>query len=397
MKTFHLFKFWFSKLIKYIRTQRFEDMLNCKIVLNLDMEIKRPTLLLDTHKCKNNIRRMAEKAAKNKTEFRPHFKTHQSHEIGQWFREVGVDKITVSSVQMAQYFAEDGWKDITIAFPLNLLEISEINELATSIRLNVLVESKKVLQFAEEHLEAEVGVFIKIDAGYHRTGIPIQNTDEIEALIDCFSAMKNCCFRGFLVHNGHTYKASSVKEIEDIHFKALVKLKVLKEKFISVFPNLILSLGDTPSMSVINNFKNIDEIRPGNFVFYDLMQSNLGVCDEEDIAVIIACPVVAKHKTRNQIVIYGGGVHLSKESLIINNQTVFGKIVFLKNNQWIIPPESYYLTSLSQEHGLVQLDEKMIHEIEIGQVIGILPVHSCLGADLYKKYTVLGTQMTLNK
>lgn len=28
----------------------------------------------------------------------------------------GIQSITVSSLQMAEYFVEDGWKDITVAF-----------------------------------------------------------------------------------------------------------------------------------------------------------------------------------------------------------------------------------------------------------------------------------------
>lgn len=62
-----------------------------------------PTLLLDKQKCLSNIAMMIEKARKNNIIFRPHFKTHQSHEVGRWFRSFGVDKITVSSVKMAEY------------------------------------------------------------------------------------------------------------------------------------------------------------------------------------------------------------------------------------------------------------------------------------------------------
>lgn len=350
------------------------------------MEIKRPTLLIDTEKCKYNILKMVQKAERNNVEFRPHFKTHQSHEIASWFREVGVSKITVSSVKMAQYFAADGWKDMTIAFPLNILELSEINELAEMINLNVLIESKRVLRFVEENLQSEVGVFIKIDAGYHRTGILIEQYDEISELISCFRLNGKCKFKGFLVHNGHTYKANSTAEIKNIHFEALTKLKALKEKYTQEYPNLILSLGDTPSMSVLSDFDGIDEIRPGNFVFYDLMQSQLGTCEEEDISVVIACPVVVIHKGRNQIVIYGGGVHFSKESVLINNQIVFGKLVFFENNKWTIPVKSYYLTSLSQEHGIIQMDEQLINKIAVGDLIGVLPIHSCLTADMHSFY-----------
>lgn len=79
-------------------------------------EIEKPTLILDSAICRANIQRMAERAQRNHVAFRPHCKTHQSSVIGEWFREMGVDKITVSSVEMATYFAENGWKDIIIAF-----------------------------------------------------------------------------------------------------------------------------------------------------------------------------------------------------------------------------------------------------------------------------------------
>ncbi|MEM6737764.1 MAG: alanine racemase, partial [Bacteroidota bacterium] len=79
------------------------------------MKITDPTLLLNKDICLRNIERMVAKAKHHNLTFRPHFKTHQSHEIGRWFREYGVDKITVSSLKMAEYFAEDQWGDITVA------------------------------------------------------------------------------------------------------------------------------------------------------------------------------------------------------------------------------------------------------------------------------------------
>ncbi len=77
---------------------------------------------------------MAQKAKAHNLIFRPHFKTHQSAEIGNWFKDEGVNKITVSSVQMAEYFAESGWKDILIAFPVNIRETEQINRLASKIK-----------------------------------------------------------------------------------------------------------------------------------------------------------------------------------------------------------------------------------------------------------------------
>ena len=125
----------------------------------------KPTLVLDEQKCKANIRKMAAKAEANGVEFRPHFKTHQSLEIGSWFREVGVTKITVSSVDMALYFAQDAWQDITIAFPVNLLEIDPINQLAEQLNLTILLEDSTTAQRLDGLLSAKVNVFIKINIG----------------------------------------------------------------------------------------------------------------------------------------------------------------------------------------------------------------------------------------
>ena len=112
--------------------------------------------------------------------FRPHFKTHQSDEIGKLYRAKGVTKIAVSSVSMARFFASDGWNDITIAFPVNLAETNDLDKLVSDINLNLLVESAYSTRFLAAHLTSDVGIYIKIDTGYHRTGIDVQNTDDIE-------------------------------------------------------------------------------------------------------------------------------------------------------------------------------------------------------------------------
>jgi len=114
------------------------------------MKITRPTLLLDKKKCRKNIQEMALKAEKHNLKFRPHFKTHQSAEIGEWFKDFGVNSISVSSVEMAEYFLKNGWNDITIAFPFNQLEINEINILAQRIKLNILLVSSESIEFIKE-------------------------------------------------------------------------------------------------------------------------------------------------------------------------------------------------------------------------------------------------------
>ncbi len=351
------------------------------------MEIIQPTLILNKEVCLRNIEQMAEKARRKNLEFLPHFKTHQSAQIGEWFREFGVTGITVSSVRMAEYFALHGWKNITIAFPVNVLEIDHINKLAEKINLNLLIENKESLTILDKFIKYPTGIYIEIDNGHNRTGIPTHKTNLIDNLLLIIKGNKLLDFKGFLSHSGHTYLANSRHDIFNRHFDALLKMRALKTRYKNDWPNLKLSLGDTPAASICENFDGIDELRPGNFIFYDLMQFRLGTCRFEDIALRLACPVIAKHASRNEVVIYGGAIHISKDSITnIDGKELYGQIIVNSVGKKILLDERNYLYKLSQEHGVVKVTYKDFNYFNIGDLIEVIPVHSCLTANLMGKY-----------
>jgi D-serine deaminase-like pyridoxal phosphate-dependent protein len=347
-------------------------------------KIKKPALIVDESRCRNNIHTMAVKAKSSGVVFRPHFKTHQSVEIGNWFREEGVVAITVSSVTMAKHFAGAGWDDITVAFPFNLREIEDAERLSEYISLNILVSDLNQAEFLKERPKLRAGYFIKIDTGYKRSGIEWDDHGMILRIIDILDLNPSLRFLGFLTHPGHTYKAGSKDEVIDIYNDTLNKCLSLRELS---GKKIILSSGDTPSCSLINDFKGFDEIRPGNFVFYDLTQYLLGSCNYENIALSVACPVVEKNLKRKEIIIYGGGVHLSKESIKTRDgQIVFGKAVIYEERGWINTSGNDFVRSLSQEHGIVSCSDAMMSRVSVGDIVGIVPVHSCMTADLLQQY-----------
>ena len=329
---------------------------------------------------------MAEKARKSGVLFRPHFKTHQSAEVGELFKTEKVTAITVSSVSMAKDFSERGWNDITIAFPANLLEIETINELSDQLNLNLLVDSVYTTGMLSGKLLHEVGIFIEIDNGYHRSGLRPEQKVEIDQIIEICSESENMTFKGFLTHAGNTYNARGKAEILGIMHESALQLKALKEKFSANYPDIIVSYGDTPSCSMADDLSDFDEVRPGNFVYYDVMQYHIGSCQLEDIAVVAACPVVSVYHDRNELIIYGGAVHLSKESIEGDQGfKLFGYVVALEEDGWGNPIPGAWVSSISQEHGIVKMPSTVIGRINPGDVLGILPIHSCLTADLLKE------------
>ena len=345
-----------------------------------------PKLLLDKEKCLRNMEKMARKATRNSLSFRPHCKTHQSAEIANWFRDFGVNSITVSSFPMARYFAEAGWKDILVAFPFHPGEMENLIGLSELCKLSILVDSPAALPFLH-HIPRRIGFYIDIDTGYGRTGVRSENPDLIEQIIVKASANPHLEFCGFYCHAGHSYKADSRKELDIVHQKALGDLGSLKKLFEQHAPKILL--GDTPNCSVQEEFGKIDVITPGNFVFYDLIQCALGACSPEEIAVAMECPVAGRYPAGERIVLHGGAVHFSKESLLLDGTVIFGQLVQQGEEGWISATENRYLTSISQEHGVMEKCGDLVREVNIGENLLFLPVHSCLTANLMREYQTL--------
>lgn len=361
------------------------------------MNIIRPTLVLNKTTCLQNIELMFEKAKRNKVRFRPHFKTHQSHEIGRWFRNMGVTQITVSSVTMAKYFAADKWDNITIAFPFNALETDELNELASQITINIVLDNVAGAKRLSTSLKTSIGVFIKITTGFKRVGISHNSITEINQLIGEIEKNPLMNFKGFISHAGHTYEAKSKNEVQHIHFDSLFKLQKIKDLYSTRYPDLEISIGDTPGCSVSDNFQGADEIRPGNFVFYDLTQHSLGACKIDDIALRMHCPVISKQSYQNEIVIYGGAIHFSKDWIVnIDGKPLYGRIVIKHNEEKKLLPNTEYLSRLSQEHGVIRVSPDTFRKVEIGDIVEVIPAHACLTAHAMGRFvTTKGETITM--
>lgn len=349
------------------------------------MDICKPTLCIDERIARENIRMMAAKAARLGVQFRPHFKTHQSVEVGKWYRQAGVTAITVSSVSMARQFADAGWDDITIAFPFNIRETEEVSALAARIKLNVLFDRPEQAAALAKVLKQPAGFFIKVDTGYHRAGVLPDDRETMEAILSV-AAAGPLDFRGFLTHAGQTYMAESPEAVLQVSRESRARLAGLKEVCSGRFPGLITSIGDTPSCSIDDDFSGADEIRPGNFVYYDLMQLRLGSCRFGQIAAAVICPVVSVYPSRNQVLIYGGAVHLSKEYLMHpDGSKIYGLAVPFRGDRWRLPEGEDYMGSLSQEHGLMRTGSRWAALLRPGDLVAVIPVHSCLAADLLKE------------
>lgn len=344
--------------------------------------MSRPTLILNTVQAKKNIRKMKAICEKNDMDFRPHFKTHQSPEIAEWFWQEGVSKCTCSSLDMADEFAAHGWKDICVAIPLNVREMQKANLIASQVKLMLCVDHLDTITRLAQETYSPIFVFIEIDTGYGRSGVYYEDRTLINSLLKIIDDTAHLEFSGFLSHTGNSYHSLNAKAGSAIFEEARKNMEELKKEYLEQYPKMILSMGDTPSSNFADKFDGIDEWRPGNFIFYDFMQYALGACAEEEIAVRVKCPVIGIYPKRKEIAIYGGGVHLSKDSIKYKGTIIYGWAY----KQGEVIKKGFPIISLSQEHGIIKVSEAFLESVKIGEILNVIPIHSCMTADLNAYY-----------
>jgi D-serine deaminase-like pyridoxal phosphate-dependent protein len=354
-------------------------------------QIASPTLLIDEKITRTNLKKMADKAEALGKKLVPHWKTAQSRIVGNWAKDCGIREVTASSISLAEYLCGQGWDCIHIAFPFNIREIPRLNRIAAAQGISVQVVNAATAKALAEGLTERVEFFVELDAGYGRTGIQATQEAELEAILTQANGSEFLKFKGFYIHPGHTYYG---KDTDKIHLESQEALAKMKAKYLHRYPNLVTRLGDTPGCAVRSEFGEVDELGPGNFVFFDLMQVQLGSCTKEEIAVCLAVPVVDVRKDRKEILIHGGGVHLAKDVLINEDGSKnFGEIVLLHENGWSIPSHRSFVKSISQEHGIVQASDELLASVQVGDLLGVLPVHSCMTADCMGSYLSLNGQV----
>jgi D-serine deaminase-like pyridoxal phosphate-dependent protein len=107
--------------------------------MNID-DLITPALILDKDTLLRNIQMMAKKAYNNGVNLRPHVKTHKCLEIANLQREYGATGITVATLGGATAFIENGFSDVTLAYPIIPDKLRTLIDLVQRARINVVTD-----------------------------------------------------------------------------------------------------------------------------------------------------------------------------------------------------------------------------------------------------------------
>ncbi|UCH62567.1 MAG: alanine racemase [Fidelibacterota bacterium] len=364
-------------------------------------DLPTPSLLLDLVILQGNLETMAEKASSLGVSLRPHIKTHKCLEIARMQQERGARGITVSTLVEARTFADAGFDDITYAFPLDSGKISQSLDLSERVTLRLVVDDLATAaaletaaagrdQAAAVGRDQAVPVWLKVDCGLHRAGVD-PTSDYAVRLARFLHEAPHLIFDGLLTHAGQAYKVTSREEVLNIADQERDIMVAFAERLRSegvAVPTV--SVGSTPTMSVVQHLEGVQEMRPGNYVFHDRAQVALGSCDFADCAVTVLTAVVSHQPGSSHVVVDAGALAMSHDPGPVQLDSVPGKgAVVTEANPLAIHP-SLLLVSLSQEHGIIQgTGPKDLAGLEVGSRVRILPNHACLTVALFDEYAVV--------
>jgi len=362
--------------------------------MHLD-DLATPCALVDLDRLEKNAEHVADKARRLGVRLRPHVKTHKCIDIARIQTDLHFGGVTVSTLAEAQAFAAGGFSDITYAVPIAPQKIAEAIDLHNEIdALNLLVDHTDTIRAVDEAATSRgevLPVYLEIDCGGGRSGVDPEG-EAARLLARRLAGADSVDFRGLLTHAGHAYRSRTRSEAFEVACEERNLMTALAAELRDLgIPVPEVSVGSTPTMRAIDDLSGITEVRPGNYVFYDVFQTAIRVCQIDELAFSLLATVISVDAVRRRAVIDAGALALSKDAgpIHVDPECGYGLVVTVEDQH---PLPGLSIVSLTQEHGT--LNGPGVEALRPGTRLRIFPNHSCLAAACFESYQVLrGTEV----
>ncbi|MFF4035019.1 DSD1 family PLP-dependent enzyme [Streptomyces sviceus] len=356
-----------------------------------------PFAVVDVHKVRRNVERLAVRAERLGVTLRPHVKTAKSLDVAALLH--AGDRpcpVTVSTLAEAEAFADGGYRDITYAVGIDPHKLPRVVALLRrGVTLRVLLDSAEQAGFVAEasrRAGLRVPTQIEIDCDGHRGGLE----PDAPGLPGIGRILHEAgCLDGVLTHAGESYFARTAAEqrlaAENERDSAVAAAERLRAAGLAVST---VSVGSTPTAHAVEDLTGVTELRAGNYVFFDLVMAGLGVCRVDDLALSVVVTVIGHRPEHGWILTDGGWMAMSRDrgTAAQAQDQGYGLVTDLAGN----PIPGLVMTAASQEHGtLTARDGTRLPELPLGTRLRVLPNHACATAAQHHGYHVVdGTRAT---
>jgi D-serine deaminase-like pyridoxal phosphate-dependent protein len=294
--------------------------------------------------------------------------------------------------------------------------------------VNVIVDNVDAFQkFHQQASDAAIGVYIKIDTGYHRAGIETASS-KFPELVNTVVEKVGKNFKGFYSHYGHSYGGSS----EDDAVNGLMAELVGLEEAAAAVPKdfrgkLVLTVGATPTATAAQNIlshspragelkevleklklKYVVELHAGVYPLLDLQQvatharppNGHAPLSKEAIGSKLLVEVVSLYESREkpEVLISAGSLALGREPCksypgwgIVTTElgNIHNQVYDERGEKtgWIVG-------RVSQEHGILTWEgsTEQMKPLSIGDKLLVWPNHHCVAGAGFERYLVIDSE-----
>lgn len=346
--------------------------------------LETPCLVIDMAQVRRNIAQMQQAADQAHCALRPHIKTHKMPLFAQMQVAAGAQGITCAKVSEAEVMADGGLADIFIAYPMvGAPRVARALALNRRVqRLILAVDSlpgAAALNAAAQAADEVLEVRLEIDTGAGRTGVPIEGAVSLAREIASMSHLRLTGIYTFksLVLNGEPTTDNERAAQEEGRIMA----EVAKAICAAGIPLQDISAGSTPTGAAVARTGLVTEIRPGTYIFKDLLLCGENVAQPEEIAVRYVATVVST--PHEEYAVIDGGTKTFPTDIQP------GTAPALANGFAVVEghPE-LALSRMNEEHGI--LTAKSGHTgLKVGDILTLLPVHVCTAINQQNKVYLL--------
>jgi D-serine deaminase-like pyridoxal phosphate-dependent protein len=211
--------------------------------------------------------------------------------------------------------------------------------------------------------------------------VGVQPGEEVLDLVLGLLELQGLRWRGLAFYPGH------IKALDD---SGRAQLGSLREALWSTISLLrarglhpeIVSGGSTPLLWQSHTLPELNEIRPGTYIFNDRNTVLSGACSPGDCAATILVTVVSTAPDR--IIIDGGSKTFSSDRLASSTEVTFGEI---------LGHPQLRFHKMNEEHGFIDLNGAP-QSFHPGDRLRIVPNHICVAMNLHERvYGVRGEEI----
>lgn len=349
-------------------------------------ELATPAVLVDRGILQSNIAAMANRARELGCRLRPHVKTHKCPHIARLQLQAGAAGLTVSTLAEARAMAGAGVSDLLYAVPVAPDRVTEVIALRRQgCAVQVLVDgARAAAAVAEGAVSAGlvIPVWLKVDCGAGRAGVDPEDPESV-TLARHLAGLPGVRLAGLLTHAGQAYGCASRGEIAEVARRERDCTVAFGRRLRAAgLPGLEVSIGSTPTLTAVDHLAGVDEVRPGNYVYFDATQVALGSCTWTECALTVLATVIGCHPRRRRLLLDAGALALSKDPgpRHLDPGCGFGRIL----------DSGLPILALTQEHATVEVPPECDPgAFPVGTRVRVVPNHSCLAAACFDHVTVV--------